>query len=654
MAKKRGARSSRTQMLRLLFVLCVTIVLLIVVFGRVFFIKVVHGEEYQQMAEQQQVNSTDVVIPALRGSIYDRNGNVLAESTRVYTIILDCQVLIDAETSVQNSTIEQILSTLGLTDENIIRQYMTDEYYHYRYLKLKEGEGISVSQMEEIQAGIDAGKVTGVWFEEDENRVYINDSLAAHIVGFNGNYGVEQYYDEYLSGVQGRKMVVANAGGSFVEEYIAAQNGNDLTLTIDSKVQYYMEQILQQGVNDTNAYKGCAICMNPKTGEIYGLVNMPTFNLNNNTEIIGMSQKYMEQNPDTNAEDYYSSVWTNFATSLTYEPGSTFKPVFASAALNEGAISPNDTFVCNGVYQIYERQVQCDGAEVHGTETIADIILNSCNVGMTQISERMGSSKWLQYQEPFGLGQLTGIDLAGEAGDSDSIIFINWDEAETLGTANGLGPFQKATTAFGQGFRTTPLQLITAFSAVINGGEYVRPYTVSQINDSNGSVVMSQTKDVLRYTISEEVSQLMREYMYGTVSSGTGTSAQVPGYEIGGKTGTAEKLRDDGTYETDKYTVSFIGFTPIEDPEVVLLVILDETDQNVSSEAARLAGQMFEKILPVLGIYPDETVNQNVVSPNADNSSIDLGNDLGNANSADSTTDGSDSGAAADSTVTEE
>ena len=294
--------------------------------------------------------------------------------------------------------------------------------------------------------------------------------------------------------------------------------------------------------------------------------------------------------------------------------------------------------------------MQCAGAEVHGTETIADIILNSCNVGMTQISERMGSSKWLQYQEAFGLGQLTGIDLAGEAGDSDSIIFINWDEAETLGTANGLGPFQKATTAFGQGFRTTPLQLITAFSAVINGGEYVRPYTVSQINDSNGSVVMSQTKDVLRYTISEEVSQLMREYMYGTVSSGTGTSAQVPGYEIGGKTGTAEKLRDDGTYETDKYTVSFIGFTPIEDPEVVLLVILDETDQNVSSEAARLAGQMFEKILPVLGIYPDETVNQNVGSPNADNSSIDLGN----ANSADSTTDGSDSGASADSTVTEE
>ena len=150
------------------------------------------------MAEQQQVNSTDVVIPALRGSIYDRNGNVLAESTRVYNIILDCQVLIDAKTSVQNSTVEQILSTLGLTDENIIRQYMTDEYYNYRYLKLKEGEGISVSQMEEIQAGIDAGKVTGVWFEEDENRVYINDSLAAHIVGFNGNYGVEQYYDEYL------------------------------------------------------------------------------------------------------------------------------------------------------------------------------------------------------------------------------------------------------------------------------------------------------------------------------------------------------------------------------------------------------------------------------------------------------------------------
>ena len=254
---------------RTIIFLCLAMALLIFVLIRVAYIKTVHGEEYQTLAEKQQVESTDVIIPALRGSITDRNGNMLAESSRVYNVILDCQVLIEAKQSDQVSTIEQLMQTLGIKDENVIRKYMTDEYKEYRYMKLEEGEGISVSQMEEIQAAIDKDKVIGVWFEEAEDRQYVNDSLAAHVVGFNGSYGVEQYYDEYLSGIEGRKMVVASTGSSFVEEYIAAEDGKNLTLTIDTKVQYYMEEVLQQGLINKNAINGCAICMNPKTGEIY-------------------------------------------------------------------------------------------------------------------------------------------------------------------------------------------------------------------------------------------------------------------------------------------------------------------------------------------------------------------------------------------------
>ena len=293
--RRRSINSIRTT--RLLLILLISVVLLIVVFGRVVYIKMVHGAEYQQMAEEQQVASTDVTIPALRGSIRDRNGNIMAESVRVYNVILDCETLIKASESLKTSTVDQLVETLSLASEDVVRQYLTDAYIEYRYLKLDEGKGISASQMEEIQRGIDSGRVVGVWFEEDEARHYVNDSLAAHVIGFNGNYGVEQYYNEYLEGVAGRKMVVASTGNSFVDEYIAAENGNNLTLTIDSKIQYYMEQELLNGVVSNNAYKGCAICMNPKTGEIYGMVIMPTFNLNNNVEILGMSQKYQEKNP---------------------------------------------------------------------------------------------------------------------------------------------------------------------------------------------------------------------------------------------------------------------------------------------------------------------------------------------------------------------
>ncbi len=645
---------------RTIFFLCVAIALLIFVLIRVAYIKMVHGEEYQTLAEKQQVESTDVIIPALRGNITDRNGNMLAESSRVYNVILDCQVLIEAKQSDQVSTIEQLMQTLGIKDENVIRQYMTDEYRGYRYLKLEEGEGISVSQMEELQAAIDKDKVIGIWFEEAEDRQYVNDSLAAHVVGFNGSYGVEQYYDEYLSGVEGRKMVVASTGNSFVEEYIAAEDGKNLTLTIDTKVQYYMEEVLQQGLINKNAINGCAICMNPKTGEIYGLAVVPTFNLNNPTEVVSVSQKY-KKNHDEKSPDYASAVWTNFAISLAYDPGSTFKPIFASAAMNEAVIGEKDTLICTGVYDVShysatekDLDVRCAGRTVHGTQTVGDIIKNSCNIGMTKLSEKLSVRKWLQYQEAFGLAQLTGIDLVGEGGDSDTLVYMDPEEAVAKDLPySAMYDFQKATTSYGQGFKLTPIQLITAFSSVINGGEYLKPYVVSQITDESGEIIMSQSKEVLRHPISEDISALMREYMYGTVMAGTGQEAQVAGYEIGGKTGTAEKYDEKGELLKDRYVVSFIGYTPVDDPEVVLLVVLDEADGGSSHDTAELASQMFEKILPALGLYPDESLYQDIPSPNAGNN-IDLGNVGNQGNSSDTTDDTSDDNTYYDDTDTDD
>lgn len=600
-----------------MFSLLVAVVLLAVLLVRVGYIKVVHGEEYQQKAEEQQVSSIDVKIPALRGSIYDCNGNVLAESSRVYNIILDCKVLIESTQVEQESTLEQLCAVLGLDDDSAIRQYLDPKYTDYRYMRLEEGSGISGAMMQEIQDAIDLGKVVGVWFEEDEDRNYVNDSLAAHVIGFNGTYGVEQYYNDELEGVAGRKMVVSGNGNSYTEEYIAAQNGNNLTLTLNSKVQYNIEEILADSVQKTNALRGAAILMDCNTGGIVAMAEVPTYNLNNVNEISGMSKKYQEAHPDTSADDYYTSVWNSWVLSSTYEPGSTFKPIFAAAALNEDVISENDTFYCAGDYIIGDAYVSCDGDEIHGTGTVHEILYNSCTCGMAQISELLGVNKWLEYQDTFGLATLTGIDIAGEAGNSDMLVFIDPDKAEAMGTTNGMGVFELATTAFGQGFRVTPIQELCAFNSVINGGEYLQPYVVSQVTDENGNVISSTSKTVLRNTVSEDVSEKIRSYLLDTVNMGTGTMARTPGYEIAGKTGTAEKLSDTGEYMPGKYIVSFLSFVPYDDPQYIMLVILDETDSSSSNQVALISGKIWEKVLPSLGIYPDPSVNQDAVSPSS-------------------------------------
>lgn len=587
--KKKVRRKMSQKFARLLMILLLLFALLLSLFIRVAYIKYVHGDEYEKAAEAQQMVSTDYVIPALRGSILDSSGTVLAESVRAYNVIVDCKVLYEASEKDKASTVKALCDILNIEDPEKVSRYAGEEYKEYRYLRLPGGQGIRTADKEKIQTGLDEGSIVGIWFEETEERLHPNDSMAAHILGFNGTYGVEQYYDSYLTGTQGRKMVVAGENGSYINEYIEARNGNNLILTLNATVQYHMETIMQEAMEEYNALQGCAICMNPKTGAVYGWVNMPTFNLNNVEEVIGATDRYLELYSSED-EDFYTRIWNNFGLTSTYQPGSTFKPIFAAAALEENLLGTGTTFECKGQMAFYDTTIQCAHREAHGIVTLREILSHSCNIGMTKISELFDKKSYMAYQDAYGIGRKTGIDLVGEV-SAQGLIY----------TADILGPVEKATTSFGQGFNVTPIQLITAFSSVINGGEVLQPYVVSQITDSAGSVLESHGKTVLRRVLSEETSKTIRSYLLDTVETGTGGSAQVEGYRIGGKTGTAQQ----GNYEDKEYVVSFIGFTPAEDPDVILLVVLDRTDKSSSANASKTASKIFRKILPVLGIYPE-------------------------------------------------
>lgn len=571
-------------------VMLVLLALLVVIYGRVLWIKIVHGEEYEAAAEQQQISQTDTVLPALRGTIYDAKGQVMAQSTRVYNVILDCKIIRAAESAQYESTVEKLAEVLEI-DRSVIEAYLTEAYDAVRYQRFDEGKGISAANKQILENTKQAGDIVGVWFEEDEARSYVNGSLMAHVLGFNGTYGVEQVYDQYLKGTNGRQMIVANAAGSYVEEYVASQNGNNLTLTLDATIQYYMEQALQAGVDEYNAIRGCAIAMDPKTGAILGMANVPTFDPNDPMKVSGVTEKYTgKYGTEESNTEFFQEVWKNYAVNDTYEPGSTFKPIFASAGLEEAVLGTGTPFYCEGTIEYYDRTIQCAYQERHGAETLREIIMNSCNVGMLQISSMLGASAWIEYQDAFGVGSKTGIDLVGEV-SAGSLVY---DE--------NMNPIELATTSFGQGFNMTPIQLITAFSSVINGGELLKPYVVQQVTDVSGNVLLENSKEILRYPISESVSTTMRSYLESVVEEGTGAHAKVEGYAIGGKTGTAQK---DG-YEEDKYVCSFIGFTPVEDPQLVLLVILDEPDDGTSNSPSEVAASMLENLLPYMNIYPDQ------------------------------------------------
>lgn len=579
-AKRKKRLNSRLLWVRAGFVLILTFLLC-----RVGYFKIVKGEEFEK-AVLSRMTSTEREVQALRGGIVDRNNKTIATSTLSYHIILDPVGLLDPSIKEEKrqhtyKVLAEYAKKSPADIEKIVKDNETSRYKIFM-------KNISAQDMEQLK---EKG-VTGVWFEESFIRQYPKEAFASQLIGFYnktaGQYGVEQYYNETMTGKTGRIFPKLQDGNIVTTEVSAPVNGNTLVLTIDEVIQQYVEQVMDQYVKELKTPNAACIVMNPNTGEIYGMYSYPTFNPNsytNLTEQLGKGVWDGLSAEEQNKKLY--AAWKNFNTQNPYEPGSTFKPLVLAMGLEENLIDTNKLYYCSGTKTIADRQIRCWKREGHGTQTLKQALANSCNPAIMEISESIPAETFYEYMIDFGIGELTHIDLPGE-------------EKGIIHPMSKLGPVQKATSAMGQTFTTTTLQLLTGFSAVINGGYLMQPYVVSQIVDAEGNVVQEQLPVVKRQVISESVSKQINGYLEYAVNSGTGSHASIDGYRIGGKTGTAEKQ----PREAGDYILSFIGFAPIEHPEVVCLVLFDEIPEGTGAPA-RAFKDIMKNVIPYLGIASD-------------------------------------------------
>ncbi len=585
-----------------------------VILHQLFRIQIVQGAEYQEYALNQQLRSTR--IGAQRGAIYDTNGKTLAKSATVWSVcIAPANIKDNADRQAAVSDI--LVQTLGL-ERDFVQGKLERTNSLYEVVKTRVEKPQADELMEKV---IDNGLSGAIFLEEDTRRYYPYENFASTVLGFvnaenRGAYGLESYYDKVLSGTPGRTVSLRDSKGVTMpmqyEQTEPAKDGNSLVLTIDEKIQHYLEKNLEMGVAEHKVgNRAVGIVMDPKTGAVLAMSTKPDFDPNNPNEIYDPNVKaeLEELNTAENQEQYQQALWEaqnaqwrNKAISDPYEPGSVFKIVTASGALESGVIDETSTFYCQGWVEVAGKARYCwvwnSQHQGHGQQNIADAIKNSCNPAFIDIGQRMGAQLFSQYFSNFGLTEPTGIDLPGEAG---SIYY----------TANQMGIAELSSAAFGQTFKVTPIQMITAACAAINGGQLMQPYVVKQIIDPDGNVVSNTTPQVKRQVISEDISEQIRGYLELVVQEGSGKSAQIPGYRVGGKTGTSEKMErlENGEWN-DKNILSFFGFAPVDDPQVACLVMLDEPDiYNAygSTIAAPIVGSILADVLPYMGIEPQFT-----------------------------------------------
>lgn len=570
--------------------------------GRITYINASDGEEYTKIVlDQQQYDSR--VIPYKRGDIVDRNGTKIATSERVYNVILDVKTMLSDEDYVE-PTKQVLKDCFGIEEEEV--DALIEESPDSRYSVLKKG--IDYNTAKEFEA-IDEDDenypdVKGIWLESDYVRTYPYNTLASDVIGFTvdgnvGNGGIEGYYNTILNGTDGREYGYLDGGTSVEQTVKEPINGKTVVSTIDVQVQSIVEKYIKQfndeRKNNATAGEGskntAVMIMNPQNGEILAEASYPNYDLNNPRDLSSYyTQEQLDAMSDEEQLDALNSLWKNFCVSDTYEPGSTIKPFTVAAALETGALNGDETFYCEGSLHIGGYDIHCINREGHGTQTLKEAVENSCNVALMQIGEKIGAEDFIKYQHIFGFGELTGIDLPGEAATEGLLYTVdNMDETSL------------ATNAFGQNFNVTMTQMLAGFCSLINGGEYYEPHIVKQIQDENGNVVENEEPVLVKRTISEETSTLVKDYMRGVVQNGSGKLADLEGYEVGGKTGTAEKLpRSEG-----KNLVSFIGYAPQENPEIAIYVVIDEPneyDQAQSSLAVQMASDIMKEIFPYLGI----------------------------------------------------
>ena len=585
----------------------------IVLVGRLFWIQIDQHERFETAAIGQQVRAT--ALSSDRGTIYDRNGKILAMSATVDTIYISpAEIVMYEEDPV---FIAQNLSAILGVDYAKILDMTRDTKSWYKTVARKVDDSLS----EQVREFKNENDLKGVKIETDSKRYYPYSSLASHVVGFvgydnNGLLGIELSLDKLLTGSSGRIVRAKNAFGTDMlytkyEDYYDAADGYDAVLTIDATVQYYMEKHLQQAMDDYGVKKAAAIAMDPKTGEVLGMVSLENFDLNNYQAVSEKTRKAMAETTDEVVrksifESAQQAQWHNNAVEDMYEPGSTFKPFTVAMALEEGKVTKDSSIYCGGFYQVPgdlpDEGRHCWNLSGHGMQTLQQTLQHSCNVAMMQIAQMVGAEKYYEYVDAFGFNSKTGIELAGEAGS------LWWDEELFC---NPYNQTQLAAASFGQTFNITRLQLVRAMCAVVNGGYLMQPYLVKEIRDQDGNTVSKAEPTVIRQVISEQTSATMREMLesvVGDMLEGTGKSAYVAGYRIGGKTGTSTDTVVEAQTQVKQYIVSFIGFAPADDPKICILVTLENPDAScgvsVSGGAmgAPTVGNMMRDILPYLGV----------------------------------------------------
>lgn len=622
--KRRGGKKIakfNKKMQKKLVVLFVIIALLLLgLIVRLMYIEHTSGKKYEKkVLSQQKYDST--VIPYQRGNITDCKGTILATSVDVYNVILDCKVL-NSDSADIDPTIDALITCFPQLNETDLRNLITDKPKSQYNVLAKKLSYEEIQAFEDMQAAeketsdkksSDAekkGKINGVWFEKEYQREYPYGSLASAVVGFTtsgnlGMNGVENSYNSVLNGTNGREYGYLNSDSNFEKTVIDAQNGNDVTLTIDANIQKIVEDKIaafeeeyRDAAREGDGSKHVGvIVMNPQNAEVLAMANYPNYDSSNPRDLSAYyTQEEIDAMDDDTELDALNQLWSNFCITYTYEPGSTVKPFTVACGLDTGTLDPNRTFICDGYETISGHDIHCVNTNGHGLETVEDALKNSCNDALMQMSYDIGPENFSKYQQIFGFGTKTNIDLPGEA-RTDSLIY----------TEDQLSTINLATNSFGQNFNVTMIQVASAFCSIINGGNYYQPHVVKKITDENGNVIQEENGTLLKKTVSSSTSELLKQYLYATVSDGTGKYAKVPGYSMGGKTGTAQKLpRGQGNY-----LVSFIGFAPVDNPQLLVYVVVDEPNAEEefhSTFAQEIAKGIFEETLPYLNIYPDEDI----------------------------------------------
>lgn len=606
--KRKIKKLTQRMQARLLFVFCVVFAALLLMIARLVYLGNIDKYEKNALAQQSYVSS---VIPYKRGEITDRNGQVLATSELIYHLILDPKVLLSKEENVE-PTIKALVTVYGLEEADL--RTILAEKPNSSYVVLKKQLSYTEKQsfseyieglkaQEKGKKNGESSKIKGVWFEEEYKRTYPFGTLASHIIGFTvsgdvGTYGIEQQYNDDLIGTNGRTYGYYDSQLNIQRTTKEAEDGKTIVSTIDLNVQRVVQKYVERFLNDVGAENVGVVIMDAGSGEILAMQSNYSYDLNSPRDLSGWyTEEQITAMSDQETVNNLYKLWRNFCISDAYEPGSTFKPFTVAGALEENLISTDSEYLCDG-FELFPGNVRirCSNNNGHGKISLAQSLMYSCNDAMMQIAALEGRTMFYDYQKHFLFGTRTGIDLPGET------------KGELI-PESGLNATELATSSFGQSLTVNMVQIASAFCSLVNGGTYYEPHVVKAVKNAKGATVRQVEPVAICQTVSAETSEFIKEAMYMTVQSGTATKAQVKGYLIGGKTGTAQKR----PLTEKKNLVSLLGFVESGDTQIVIYVVVDEAhDEELmrkSATASEMAAAILEEALPYLKVYPEGEIN---------------------------------------------